>query len=405
MKKCSKCGKLKELSEFRVDNSRKDGHKCACKECMRIGADKPAEPLNVGDTKSIGVSVNEKGDKTFDDIMSLYEGEAITPEMIMEAHNLNTDEWVIVSFRSNVWQSQVKGGDKINLWQSKLTVKPIDGNALTFKVVDEYFKDKIYPSVPKVSYNYTPKGEVLEINYVDAHNGLLCWDKETGANFDTKIAREYFLRAIGDVRERCDGRKLKKIIFTTLGDLLHTDNDLQTTTKGTFQQVEGRLPKIFNGTCDTMIDVLKTLADIAPIEVIYLPGNHDRILGYTCMHSVSKALPWMDIDIMPNPMKHRVVTNNALVGWHHGDMPKKLEGDWLSVVARQIGGIKFCEVHSGHLHSEWVRRENSVTVRHLSSICESSYYEHQQGYANNKAFMCFLWSENNGLRESWINNI
>jgi hypothetical protein len=43
MKKCSKCGKLKDLSEFRIDNSHKDGHKCACKECMRIGADKPAE--------------------------------------------------------------------------------------------------------------------------------------------------------------------------------------------------------------------------------------------------------------------------------------------------------------------------------------------------------------------------
>lgn len=34
-KKCSRCGKLKPISEFHKDNSSKDGLKCYCKECAR----------------------------------------------------------------------------------------------------------------------------------------------------------------------------------------------------------------------------------------------------------------------------------------------------------------------------------------------------------------------------------
>lgn len=35
MKKCSKCGKDKELDDFPINNTRNDGHGGACKECQR----------------------------------------------------------------------------------------------------------------------------------------------------------------------------------------------------------------------------------------------------------------------------------------------------------------------------------------------------------------------------------
>lgn len=35
MKLCTKCGKVKPLSEFGLNKSKKDGHQCHCKECVR----------------------------------------------------------------------------------------------------------------------------------------------------------------------------------------------------------------------------------------------------------------------------------------------------------------------------------------------------------------------------------
>ena len=35
-KTCSRCGKTQPLGEFHKDKQTKDGHRCACKECMRV---------------------------------------------------------------------------------------------------------------------------------------------------------------------------------------------------------------------------------------------------------------------------------------------------------------------------------------------------------------------------------
>ena len=40
MKKCSKCGELKPISEFAINKLRKDGHASDCKYCRKIYRDK-----------------------------------------------------------------------------------------------------------------------------------------------------------------------------------------------------------------------------------------------------------------------------------------------------------------------------------------------------------------------------
>lgn len=40
MKKCSKCGELKPISEFAINKLRKDGHASDCKSCRKIYRDK-----------------------------------------------------------------------------------------------------------------------------------------------------------------------------------------------------------------------------------------------------------------------------------------------------------------------------------------------------------------------------
>ena len=82
------------------------------------------------------VTYKESGEMIFEGIIELLTGQAITPEIVMEAHNLKPDEWTVVSFTSNAWQSQVKGGNKIVLWQSKITVRPRTVKEITFEDVD-----------------------------------------------------------------------------------------------------------------------------------------------------------------------------------------------------------------------------------------------------------------------------
>ena len=345
----------------------------------------------------------------------------MTPEFLLSAHGLDAAKWQVVTYTNNYWDSQVKGGSVIQLFQSKLTVKPFKGGVPT-EVLDAYFENKQfrYDKPLTVPYQYDPKGEILEICLPDLHSGLLAWRKETGSDYDVHIAKDHFFKCIYDIKARCMGRKFKKILFVTLGDLLHFDNDEQKTTKGTFQQADGRLTKIYDTTLDMLIDGLTLLAEIAPVEVVYLCGNHDRITGYTLLKATEKAFRRDDnviFDTEPNPQKHRLM-GRVLVGWTHGDMPNKNMGGWLQTSARREYGLSdFAEVHAGHFHSQKVREtkaldynqteeDKGVVIRYLPTICNASYWEHQQGYANSvKAVMCFIWNGDTGLREMWYSNI
>jgi hypothetical protein len=346
-------------------------------------------------------------------LIELWDNDNITPDDILRFHHLNPDKWEIVSCTNNLWHSQDKIG-RVQMYQSKVSAKPRKVE-ISLENIDAYFKNKVWEKPQSFPVNYDPEGETLEICLPDLHDGLLSWGKETGHDYDIHIARECFLRCISDIRERCRNRCFRKIYFVTLGDLLHTDNDNQTTTKGTFQQADGRIAKIFNNALDMLIQGLDILGSIAPVEVVYLVGNHDKDSGFMLIKALEMAFRKDSnyvFDVSPNPQKYRLV-GCSLIGWTHGDMVRKNMGSWLQDRARKEYGLsKYAEIHAGHLHSESRTEFKSdyenggVVVKHLPTISNASAWEHQQGYPfGKKALMCFVWHEDLGLRESWYSNL
>ena len=340
-------------------------------------------------------------------------GERITPDEVLELHGLDQGLWESLSYTNNNWQMVSREEGKVDLFQSKVKAKPIV-KGLAWKDFDEYLKDKIFSNVPPVfnPTQYDPNGEVLEICFPDWHSGLLSWREETGEDYDIKIAVDRFKMCIQDIVERSANRKFSKIVFSTLGDVLHIDNNMQTTTRGTFQQTDGRIAKIAIASCDALIDAVISFGKIAPTEVVYLEGNHDSVSGFMLLLAVSKAFINNDnisFDICPNPRKFRVF-GNTLVGWTHGDMNKKYQGKWvLSEARKEFGDCKFVEVHVGHFHTEKTKElpftedgDEGIMIRHLPNIASSSSWEHKEGYPKNqKAVLSFVWNLKNGLREVW----
>lgn len=350
----------------------------------------------------------KNGETTFEGIIELLSGEPITPEVVLKAHNLKPNEWVVRSFTSNAWQSQVKGGDKITLWQSKITVAPKASSEITFADIDNYFSKLEFREIKKTNtYKSTDTDTILEIDYADAHCGLLSWKPETGANYDLGIVAKRFKTIVTDIVNRAKGKTFSKIVFTTLGDILHIDHEDNTTTKGTLQQADGRIAKIFNCALDLMVDTICELETLGiPIEYIYCSGNHDRNTGYYLVKALEMYFrkdTQITFDVSPKPQKAFSYGVN-LIGLCHGDMPKKNLGEWLQKSYRkEFGKSRFAEVHCGHLHSESVKENCGVLIKNLPAICENSFWESQQGYSSERGVMCFVWDKQKGLRETWYN--
>lgn len=366
----------------------------------------PSEPF-----KGIrGIECKADGTTTLEGIVELLDGQDITPQAIMEAHKLDPAEWDVVSYKSNFWQAQKKSGKTVVLYQSKITVRP-RSCGIRLDDIDRYFASKDFsgPSSVKPA-NFDPDGAVLEVCIPDLHSGLFSWRLETGEDYDHDIVRERFTDCMSDILIRCQGRKFRKVLFVTLGDLLHVDNAQDTTTKGTPQQTDGRFSKFFENTLDLLIDCICEFEMVAPVEVVYIAGNHDTITGYTLLKAVEMAFTehaFVTFDVWPNPRKWRRIGKN-LIGWCHGDMQTKRKNTWLHQEAREeYGQTEYAEVHMGHLHSQQTIDESGCVVRHLPTVCSASAWEHKQGYGSAwRGIVSFVWiPEIAGPREIWYSPI
>ena len=351
------------------------------------------------------------GSATFEGIISLMEGEPITPEIIMHAHNLDSAKWDVMAYKTNFWQAQAKGGRKMLLYQSKITVKPKETPGITFEDIDQYFETKDYSKdkLPIECLNYDKDGVTVEVDMADAHAGLLAWRSDSGNDYDLKIAKKRFFECINDIRERCSSRKIKKIVLVSLGDFLHIDNGENSTSHGTRQDADGRIGKIVEYAEDMLIDGITILGQIAPVEFIHIIGNHDEITGVMLARSVANAFRNdgnVTFDVTPNPIKHRLFGKN-LVLFHHGNLPKANIDDLIYKHAREdFGKSKYSEIHLGHLHTEIARTKVGTTIRNVTAITGSSYWENSMGYkAPIKAVTTFVWDDERGLRDIWYSNV
>jgi hypothetical protein len=356
------------------------------------------------------VEINKDGTQSSSKLIRMKDEESKDANFLLKAHGYDLEVWELVSARSNIWNAYSKQDGIMELYSSKIVVKlkTVDWSV---EEIDKYFMNKEFKNAKQLTQptNYDANGEILEIDLPDLHAGLFSWRKETMEDYDIHIAKKNFLKCMNDILERCYGRKFKKIIFATLGDLLHVDNDNQTTSKGTLQQVDGRIPKVFDITLDMLIDAVELLGNFAPLEIIYVPGNHDKTLGYALMKALEKAFRNDNnivFDMSPNPRKYRRF-ENVLIGWLHGDCSKNNISEWLQVEARKdFGDSLFAEVHAGHYHHTQTLEKSGMIVRYLPTICASSAWEHQRGYSKNvKSIISFVWNTVSGLREMWFSNI
>lgn len=352
------------------------------------------------------VSLNKDGSTSREIVFELSERKELTANDIMELHNLNIDDWQVISYTNNYWEAQIKGGKHTLMCQSKLTVKPVNKGELTLKDVDRHFTAHKYKpiTIPERKETHTD-GYTLEVCFADWHCGLLATNNTCDNEYNLYEARRRVLYCVRDIEKRSKDKPIKKIEFVLLGDLIHVDNEQQTTVKGTFQQTDGFMSNILDETVDTLVDALLILNNIAPVNVTWVSGNHSVLTEYITMKCVEALLPQITFDIEYNPVKILEIGENALIELSHGDMPKKNLGNKVDAKAREIGGIKYIESHSGHLHSDISYEDRGITIRHIPTICGASCWENRNGYNAYRSFVSFLWDDTKGIHEYWVNNI
>ena len=289
----------------------------------------------------------------------------------------------------------------------------------------DYFTDKICNCIDEimddfgVRYNGPDKSRqpsinksddlMLEVSVVDLHLSKLSWEPEVGESYDYKIAEERYKQVIDDVYNRAVERRPGKILVPFGQDFFHTDTTQGTTTAGTYVDKDGRWQKQFAKGFELLVWTFDRFAELAPVEGVLVPGNHDKMLSYCAMVALSAWFKDRQ-DIIINPdikMRKYIEFGLNLIGFTHGDKERgRIYGNMQVEVPQAWGRTKFKEWHTGHIHHEMTKENNGVIVRSLSSITATDAWHFEKGYVGNVAkSQSFLWHKNKGLIEIWHTNL
>jgi hypothetical protein len=267
-------------------------------------------------------------------------------------------------------------------------------------------KDRIQRA-PLTLVKPSSSGYLLEVSLPDLHMGKLAWNRETRhGNYDLEIATETCYRAIETLLARSAHMAYERVLLVVGNDLLNSDSDTGTTTRGTPQDNDGRFFRTFQRARQVKVAVAERLArDVAPVDIVVMPGNHDRLSTLHIGDSLSCWFhndPRVTVDCEPTPRKY-YRWGQVLLGITHGDELKKpadLAGVMSNEQAAIWGACRFKEWHIAHWHRDAAQKDEirGVKIRLLPTLAAADNYHNRNGYIGNMpSAESFIWHKEEGL--------
>jgi hypothetical protein len=341
---------------------------------------------------------NKDGTYKSDKLLRMSEEQKKDIKYIMNAHGFDPNVWELISCRNNIWNVYSKQDGVQQLYSSKIVVKPLAEYKWNEEDIEKLFKNlKTDYQNKKFIYNkqYEQNGNILVVPIADLHYNLLSDKKITGNDYNPKIAEERYYHTLFDIENRISNRKFEKVLFIVGNDFINADNLNGTTTRGTPQDNAAFWFTIVEKAAQLLINGIDLLSEIAPVDVVYVPSNHDLHTVFGIMQTI-KA--WyrdpkynVSVDCSPLPRKYYKFGNNLLALSH--DIKVK---DALQIVTSEAKeywtGCKHIVCLLAHLHQAMIYdKQGYLEIMRLPTISGWSRWTNQEGYIQsepkNKAFI------------------
>ena len=226
----------------------------------------------------------------------------------------------------------------------------------------------------------------LVISPTDFHWGKHGWIDEVGERYDFEEARARLFEKTQDLIQRLQDRP-EKIILATGSDWFHVDTDHATTTRGTPQDTCSSPAEILMTGCLLAREHIDLLRQVTDVEVVFMPGNHDRMSAIALMMYLSAAYEGVEgIKVHRSPqVRHYMRYGNTLLGFTHGDGAKNLVELMSNERRKEWGECPHHVWFHGHLHHQKLTEKGGAMILQLPSLAGHDRYHYRQGYTTSKA--------------------
>jgi len=361
-------------------------------------------------------AVDERGNQS---VVESRKGNRITTlDALVLAADIDLETWEIYRHVINKWEvgARDESGKIVvePLWQVKAWLQK-----RTVKLEIEQLKKDLLTFIEAHSPKYTPRKHLtfkrgwdrhlLEIGCYDLHLGQRAWAEETGNDYDLEIASAAFSWAIEQLAQKASKYQIERVCFPVGQDFFHMDDDSSATPRsGNQLDVDTRWLKLMRAGTQLIVDAVDRLLTIAPVDIIIVPGNHDKHSTFSLGEILSAWYRQCNDVTIHNSAKTRkyYAYGKVLLGFTHGMGRKEKPADLsriMPVEEPQLWSASIWrEMHVGHIHHRVVHNDleefNGIVVRYLPTLCGTDAWHYEEGYVGNiRAAEAYIWNHDAGL--------
>lgn len=238
----------------------------------------------------------------------------------------------------------------------------------------------------------------------DVHYMKNCFDAFGNNIYNRDIAAEELFKHAERLLQRLiqSGGVPEKFILPIGNDNLHIDNPLQLTTRGTPQanSTDGSYRIELGNYLDMSMALIETFAQVAPVEVVSVPGNHDLHTSYFLSEAL-KRIYGKDENVNVTVRYHErtyIRCGKVCFILSHGDKISlsrtEREVHKLILSEANAQGINVNEIEEwvyvmGHLHHEFMKDIGGKTeIIIMPSISETDDWHSDSGFVGSKKNSC-----------------
>ena len=352
------------------------------------------------------IELNKDNTQTSEKLIQMSDNDAKDVEFLLKAHGYDSKVFQLVSARNNIWNSYSKKDGIMTLYSSKITVKLITEYKWNIEDINNLFaniKTEYKNKINIISKQYEQNGDTLVVPIADFHYALLSDTYSTGNEYNLEIAEQIYYYTLNYIINRVKHRKFEKVLFVIGNDFVNFDNLSGTTTRLTPQDNSASWFTTVVKATQLIINGIDMLSEIAPVDVQYVPSNHDLHTMFGIMQTINawyKNDDNIKIDSSPLPRKYCRIGKTLLCLSH--DMKIK---DALKIITTEAKDMWSQSEHIicmlAHLHSSMIyEKQGYLEIMRLPTISSWSRWSNDSGYIQSeKKNQSFIINDDLGITD------
>jgi len=336
-----------------------------------------------------------------------------TLEEALEFADVDLNIWEVDRYLFNKWEVGAKDAEKkiqihplyqVKIWFKK---KAMNEAKVIASLMDRY-KD-YQPPLFEFEEHEPTTGNLGIINMYDAHLDKISLKAETGTDSTLEGNIQTYKKAFEKILSGVANYGVDKILIPIGNDLFHTNDTTGKTKKGTQIQYLCSPEEAYEKIVEVTIECILKAAQIAPIRIIPMKGNHDEDKVNVLIFWLYKMFENSDrVNVTNNRLQRNYIQfGKCMFGFAHGDKEKKKISQLPLFMAEEQpqmwANTKWRKFYCGDLHHnfeyQFLKKKDQpgASVEFLRSVGQSDQWHSDHGWIGvPKTAEASIWHKEEG---------